>query len=426
MNQVVKEITSLADVAAAIFGEIASASHDGVGITRAAFGGDETMAGEVLARFARDEGLAVSTDNAGNFHYDLPDREDPRMVVMASHLDSVPVGGNFDGLAGVVAGVLVQSACRRAGVRLQSRLKTIGFRCEESPWFGTAYIGSKLALGLLDQAELDELRRFDTGKSLGHHLSELGATSDADILRRHRLRHEDIDAYLELHIEQGPVLDELGISSGIATAVRGNIRHPFAMCRGRYGHAAASPRHLRSDAMTATARLITAADGFWEEALREGGNDDLIINFGIVTTDPDQHAMTKVPGEVRFSFNIGGTRNDVMDRLYRRILDEAERLGREFRVVFDFGSRVGTEGIQLDARLAGILRSSAEELGIATHALPTVGHDAAMFARLGVPTGMLLVRNQNGSHNPDEAMRIEDFIDATKLLAAWALRSARQ
>jgi len=425
-EKVVGEIAGMADVAAALFKEIGERSHDGRGTTRAAFGPDETMAGDVLKKFAGAEGIDVSIDAVGNFHYDLDGADGGGTVVMASHLDSVPVGGNFDGLAGVVAGVLVQAACRRAGVVPPSNLKTIGFRCEESPWFGTAYIGSKLALGLLSQDELDGLKRFDTGKSLATHLDEIGAVSTADDMRAKRLRVEDIAAYLELHIEQGPLLDNLDLPVGIASAIRGNIRHPFASCSGRYGHAAASPRHLRSDAMTATARLIAAADGFWADLLAEGGNDDLIINFGIVATDPEQHAMTKVPGDVRFSFNIGGTRNDVMDRLYRRIRDEAERIEREFRVSFDFGSRVGTEGIQLDASLADAAQRSAESIGITTHSLPTVGHDAAMFAKLGVPTGMLLVRNQNGSHNPDEAMRISDFVAATKVLALWAMGPRRQ
>lgn len=426
VENVIAELSGLADEAAALFEDIAAASHDGRGITRAAFGPDETMAGEVLKRFALEEGLGVSVDPVGNYHYDLRGEAADKTVVMASHLDSVPVGGNFDGLAGVVAGVVVQAACRRAGFLPRENLKTIGFRCEESPWFGTAYIGSKLALGLLSDEDLDGLRRFDTGKSLATHLQELGAISTASDMREQRLRIETLAAYLELHIEQGPLLDDLDVPVGIATAIRGNIRHPFASCSGRYGHAAASPRHLRSDAMTATARLIAAADGFWADLLAEDGNDDLIINFGIVATDPEQHAMTKVPGDVRFSFNIGGTRNEVMDHLYRRIRDEAERLEREFRVRFDFGSRVGTEGIQLDAGLAEAARLSAEALGIATHDLPTVGHDAAMFAKLGVPTGMLLVRNQNGSHNPDEAMRIPDFITATKVLALWAMRPPRQ
>lgn len=423
---IIKEISALADKAAALFEEIGAGSYDGVGTTRAAFGPKETMAGEVLERFARSEDLDVSVDHVGNFHYDLTIDADAKTVVMASHLDSVPVGGNFDGLAGVVAGVLVQAACKRAGIRPATNLKTLGFRCEESPWFGTAYIGSKLALGLLDQGELDGLKRFDTGKSLGTHLHELGAVSNADEIRERRLRVEDLSAYLELHIEQGPLLDDMQLPVGVASAIRGNIRHPFASCKGRYGHAAASPRHLRSDAMTAVARLITAADAFWAELLEEGGNDDLIINFGIVTTDPEQHAMTKVPGDVRFSFNIGGTRNEVMESLYKRIRAEAEAIEREFRVGFDFGTRVGTEGIQLDSKLAEIARNAASQIGVKTHVFPTVGHDAAMFAKLGLPTGMLLVRNQNGSHNPDEAMEISDFITATKVLALWALSSTRQ
>src|SRR5690606_35961851 len=166
-----------------------------------------------------------------------------------------------------------------------------------------------------------------------------------------RLRHEDIHSYLELHIEQGPVLEDLGIPVGLATAIRGNIRHPFSRCHGVYGHSSTSPRHLRSDAVIATSQLVCTADKLWQSMLDEGGNDDLIINFGIFSTDPAQHAMTKVPGEVSFSFNIAGTNNDVACELYRQILGEADRIQKEFRVRFDFGAKVGTEAIQLDPAL---------------------------------------------------------------------------
>lgn len=419
-EKLIREIETLAPQARAMFDDIAALTHDGEGITREAFGERETMAGNRLCDFASEEGIAGATDHVGNFHFDLPGA-DPGLAIMASHLDSVPVGGNYDGLAGVVAGLLVQAACKRVGMTPRHTLKTIGFRCEESPWFGTAYVGSKLALGLFSQDDLNTLKRFDSGDSLAGHLKAIGAGSDAASIEANRLRHEGIAAYLELHIEQGPLLDDLEVPVGIATAIRGNIRHPFAVCRGRYGHSAASPRHLRSDAVTATARLISAADRLWDGILTDSRNDDLIINFGIFTTDAEKHAMTKVPGEVRFSNNIGGINNELMESLNRRIEEEARRLADEHRVAFDFGPRFGTDGIVLDPAIADRSAEAAREFGIVSHRLPTVGHDAAMFARLGVPTGVILVRNQNGSHNPEENMRLEDFIDATKVLALCAV-----
>lgn len=419
-KQLIQEIEKLAPQARAMFDDIAAMTHDGEGITREAFGQRETSAGTRLKEFASAEGIECATDHVGNFHFDLPGSQ-PGLAIMGSHFDSVPVGGNYDGLAGVVAGVLVQAACKRAGLTPRHTLKTIGFRCEESPWFGTAYVGSKLALGLFDQDDLETLKRFDSGQSLAEHLRAIGASSDAASIRAKRLRPEDIASYLELHIEQGPLLDNLEVPVGIATAIRGNIRHPFAVCRGRYGHSAASPRPLRSDAGTATARLISAADNLWEGILTDSRNDDLIINFGIITTDPEKHAMTKVPGEVRFSNNIGGVSNELMEAVNLRIQEEAGRLAQEYRVTFDFGPRFGTEGIHLDPAIADLTAEAAKKLGIASHRLPTVGHDAAMFAKLGVPTGIILVRNQNGSHNPQEDMRLEDFIEATKVLALCAV-----
>jgi len=418
LNQEIDRLSATAD---ALFDAIAQASREGAGISRPAYCAEETAAGELIRQFAQAEGLACGMDGGGNFQYDLEGQDTRTMTVMASHLDSVPVGGNYDGLAGVVAGTLVQAACKRAGIVPPRRLRTLGFRGEESPWFGTAYLGSKLALGKLTDKELNELTHLRTKQSLASHLRALGVQADEAAIRDKRLRHEAIHSYLELHIEQGPVLEDMGIPIGLATAIRGNIRHPFAQCLGVYGHSSTSPRHLRCDAVIATSQLVCAADRLWKEVLDEGGNDDLIINFGIFSTNPAQHAMTKVPGEVKFSFNIAGTNNDVAQKLYGRILAEAERIQEAFRVRFDFGSKVGTAAIHLDQGLIGAAENAAAGLGMKSLRMPTVGHDAAMFAQLGVPTGMVLVRNQHGSHNVDEAMRIEDFINATKVLAHCAL-----
>lgn len=421
-DRLIKEIDGLSDIASALFEAIAEASREGAGISRPAFCKEETQAGELIKKFAESEGLQCGVDGGGNFQYDLDGKDRQSMTLMASHLDSVPMGGNYDGLAGVIAGTLVQAACRRAGIEPPRRLRTLGFRGEESPWFGTAYLGSKLALGKLSQQDLDGLTHIRTKQSLASHLKTLGVQADEAVIRDKRLRHEDIHSYLELHIEQGPVLEDQDIPIGLATAIRGNIRHPFSRCVGVYGHSSTSPRHLRKDAVIATSHLVCAADRLWKQCLDEGGNDDLIINFGIFSTNPAHHAMTKVPGEVDFSFNIAGTNNAVARELYRQIRAEADRIQDEFRVCFDFGSAVGTDAIHLDAGLIATAEAAASGLGMKSLRMPTVGHDAAMFAQLGIATGMVLVRNQHGSHNVDEAMRIEDFIDATKVLALCALK----
>jgi beta-ureidopropionase / N-carbamoyl-L-amino-acid hydrolase len=421
MSDVHDAIDSLAEPAAALFEEVRAATADVHGVTRDAFGAKETAAGEILINFCRRQGLKASFDQVSNLAITLGPHEQASEIVLASHLDSVPRGGNFDGLAGVIAGVLVLAALKMTGKRPAHGIRAYGFRCEESPWFGTAYLGSKLCAGVLSPADLDLLRRFDTGRTLADHLSGLSVSLSTPPIGVPQIPPERIRAYLELHIEQGPLLLSTETPLGIATALRGNIRYPSAKCRGHYAHSAAVPRHLRQDAVIATAKLIASADERWK-ALISAGNDDLVFTCGILSTDPAEHAMTKVPGEVKFSLNIGATTDAAMDALHDAILRRGEELAAEHKVRFDFGARVGTPATTLDPKIQKQAADSARVLGIGARSMPTVGHDAATFARLGVPSAVLLVRNENGSHNPAEAMAIHDFIAGVHVLAETALR----
>jgi N-carbamoyl-L-amino-acid hydrolase len=421
MSDVHAAIDNLSDAAAALFEQVRAATADIVGVTRDAFGAKETAAGEILIEFCRKQNLAAGFDAVGNLAVTLDPNRRASEIVLASHLDSVPRGGNFDGLAGVIAGVLVLAALKATGARTARDIRTFGFRCEESPWFGTAYLGSKLAAGALSRADLDQLRRFDTGRTLADHLTALGVSLASPPIGVPQVEPARIAGYLELHIEQGPLLLSTDTPLGIATALRGNIRYPYAKCLGDYAHSAAVPRHLRRDAAIATAKLIAHADERWR-ALIEAGNDDLVFTCGILHTDAAEHAMTKVPGEVTLSLNIGATTDAAMEALHGDILRRAAELAAEHNVRFDLGARVGTPATKLDAKIQSTAAEAARALGIAARAMPTVGHDAATFARLGVPAAVLLVRNENGSHNPAEAMAMADFMVGVHVLAETALR----
>jgi beta-ureidopropionase / N-carbamoyl-L-amino-acid hydrolase len=421
MSDIHSAIDSLSDDAAALFDQVRAATADIAGVTRHAFGAKETAAGEILIEFCRRHGLAASFDAVANLAVTLDAPQSEREVVLASHLDSVPRGGNFDGLAGVLAGVLVLAALKASGARGTHGIRTYGFRCEESPWFGTAYLGSKLCAGVLARADLDKLIRFDTGRTLADHLTALGVSLASPPIGVPQIAPERIAAYLELHIEQGPLLIATDTPLGIATALRGNIRYPYAKCLGHYAHSAAVPRHLRRDAAIATAKLLAHADERWK-SLIEAGNDDLVFTCGILHTDAAEHAMTKVPGEVTFSLNIGATTDAAMEALHGDILRRAVALEVEHNVHFELGARVGTPATKLDANIQNVAAESARTLGIGARAMPTVGHDAATFARLGVPAYVLLVRNTNGSHNPAEAMAISDFVMGVHVLAETAVR----
>jgi N-carbamoyl-L-amino-acid hydrolase len=181
------------------------------------------------------------------------------------------------------------------------------------------------------------------------------------------------------------------------------------------------PRRFRRDALIASAKLIAFADARWQELI-DLGNDDLVFTCGIFQTDAAQHAMTKVPGIVHFTLNVGGIKNDVMEEFQNDMVRRADELAREHDVIFDFGKRVGTPAVNLDSSLIAALERACGDVRLAPFRMPTVGHDAAMFQRRGIPSAVLLIRNANGSHNPEEHMGMEDFAVGTKVLTSHILR----
>ena len=400
-----------------LFARIADRTGDEHGISRASYGEAETVAGESLIAYARERGLDAGYDRVGNATFTAPGRfEAAPKILIGSHLDSVPRGGNYDGLAGVVAGIGTLVALKEYGSGAQQGVRVLGFRGEESPWFGTAYLGSKLFTGQLSVSDTDAMRRSDTGRTLTEHLDEIGVAR-SQIDGKPAVGLDRVRAYLELHIEQGPVLVDLARPVAIATAIRGNIRYPFAKCYGSYAHSAAVPRRLRADAMIATAKLITFADEQWRREL-DAGHDDLVFTCGICHTDPAEHSMTKVPGETSFSLNIGSISDEVMGRMHQSLLDKARTLSEEHHVRFELGERVGTGAVALDTAVNDGIANSSRAIDIEPHRMATVGHDAAIFARMGIPAGIILIRNAKGSHNREEEMEMDDFMDGLKVLAA--------
>jgi len=403
-----------------LFEDIGKLTRRGEGILRAPYGEGEQAAADRLSETARDLSLEVTTDWAGNLYmtYAGSDASAP-VYLVGSHMDSVPNGGNFDGLAGIVAGLVAVSALQRAGRRVRRGITVMGIRAEENGWFGAGHVGSRLSLGCFDPMQLDSCRRIDTGKTLSEHIRLAGF--DVGPLRERRawLRSERIAAYLELHIEQGPLLEQRGIPVGIVSAIRGNVRCGDCVCTGAYDHSGTVPRELRHDAVLATAELAMQMDRLWEEWLSRG--EDLVITFGQFQTDPASHSITTIPGEVKFTFDARSHSNDTLARLKQELLQRAREIGERRGVEFHFGRFSASEPAPMSGSLRSALAEGASQLGIETLDMASgAGHDAADFALAGVPAAMIFVRNDHGSHNPREAMRLEDFALGTELLL-WFL-----
>jgi N-carbamoyl-L-amino-acid hydrolase len=317
---------------------IGRSTMDIPGVTRAAWGDGEEIAADAVREFAERHGLQTLSDPFGNIHVLLPGVDpDSRCITTGSHLDSVPHGGNYDGLAGVAASLAVLAAANARGDASRALpLRAVAMRCEESPWFGTAYLGSRLMLGLSTLDEIGDLIRFDSSRSLREHVARLGYPRSNEPLAP-LLDSSRVAAWLELHIEQGPLLESRGVPLGVATAVRGNIRFPDARCFGAYAHSAALPRRFRQDAVLAVSELALGLDGFWKERI-DRGDEDFVVTVGKFATDQVLHAMTKVAGDVRFSINIGAAVKDTQDAARLHLFDLIKRIEQERNVRFDLGS----------------------------------------------------------------------------------------
>jgi N-carbamoyl-L-amino-acid hydrolase len=252
---------------------------------------------------------------------------------------------------------------------------------------------------------------------LRDHMADLGFRPDEVAAGRAFLKPERIHGFVELHIEQGPVLEAADLPIGLVTGISGSFRYRTARCLGVYGHSGAVPREHRQDAVFGLADLITALDTLWGELSAKG--QAATITFGQVATDAELHAFSKVPGEVSFCLDIRSLSTDCLDLIHYRLIEIVGEIERRRRVRFELGERTGSTPAQLDAGLRSSLAATASELGIGFVEMPSgAGHDTAVFANAGVPAALIFIRNQNGSHNPDEAMRMDDFAAAANVLAA--------
>lgn len=391
-----------------LFDTLDAKTRDGRGITRASYGEGEQFAHDLMASTARTAGLDVSNDAAGNLYLTLQGRAPQAgTFLIASHLDSVPQGGNFDGAAGVIAGMAIVTAWKRGNFVPAQNVAVMCIRAEESTWFPYSYIGSKASLGLLPAEALD-VRRADTGLTLAEHIDRLGFDSASVRRQQARWSKKDVKGYVELHIEQGPVLEGTDTPLALVTGIRGSFRYRDAKIIGEYGHSGAVPRSYRHDAVVAAADLVTQLHAKWIELESQG--HDLTVTVGKFFTDPYEHAFSKIAGEVNFCIDVRSHSKETLGIVRQYVDALAREIEAKHGVRLQSGPLTGSEPALMDGELLNRFEAAAAALSIPHSRMPSgAGHDAAVFAAAGIPAAMIFVRNQNGSHNPDEAMRMEDF-----------------
>lgn len=361
----------------------------------------------VVRGWMESAGLKCRLDGAGNLwgRLDAPDLPNAPALVVGSHLDTVPNGGRYDGMLGVTLGVALATAVAWNQVRLPLAIEVVGFSEEEGVRFGTPYIGSRAAVGtcdreLLERTDADGISVQTALQAFGCNPAEI-ATAELDPAR--------VAAFLEPHIEQGPLLQEHGLPLGAVTAIAGQTR---ALVRfvGTAGHAGTVPMHLRRDALAAAAEWI----GHVESVGRS--TSGLVATVGVIEVTPG--AANVIPGEARVRLDIRHADDAVRAAAIARLQQLGSELAARRNVEFQFAVTHEHRAVAMDPSLMELLQQSIHDMGTKPLALVSgAGHDAAVMAGR-YPSAMLFLRCRDGiSHHPDESVTVEDVIAA--LTAMW-------
>jgi allantoate deiminase len=376
---------------------LAVVSEDAARLTRVYLSPEHRRASDLVMSWMRDAGMVVHVDAIGNVvgRYEGTTPGLPALL-LGSHLDTVRDAGRYDGMLGVVTAISCVGVLNREGRRLDFAIEVIGFCDEEGVRFGTTMLGSKAVAGTFDPAVLDAIDRH--GIAMREALRGFGLDPDKIPTAAHR--REDVLAYVEFHIEQGPVLEDQGLPVGCVTSISGATRFEVEL-DGVAGHAGTVPMATRQDALTAAAACVLAIE---ERCGREPG---LVGTVGKMEVAPG--AINVIPGKARFTIDIrapdDAQRVRAADDVLDRIGEIAEKRGVEvsYRKIYDMNAAPCAPWL-----MEQIERGIAAE-GYAPFRLPSgAGHDGmAMIALTDI--GMIFLRCDGGvSHNPAEAITVAD------------------
>jgi len=358
-------------------------------------------------------GLSVRVDAMGNMFARRPGRDPNRLpVLFGSHLDSQPSGGKFDGALGVIAGLEVMRSLQDLGIATEAPLELVNWTDEEGSRFGKSLMGSGVWAGVYDQAETEALADLD-GNTVGASLDAIGYRGPEPA------RPFPADAYFELHIEQGPVLEREGKQIGIVTGGQAQVWYD-AVATGRDSHAGTTPPSTRRDALVCAARVIDLVD----RTMRARGEDGR-GTVGQLVVIPNSRNV--IPGEVRFSIEFRHPDPAEVDRIAASFPEEAGRLARECEVELVLHELFRIPAQPFDPDCVDLVRQAASRLGYSAREIVSgAGHDAVYVAQ-HVPTAMIFTPCKDGlSHNEAESIEPEEAEAGAQVLLQAVLARANR
>lgn len=377
------------------------------GVSRFALTEADACAREIAAAEMKDLGMTVRMDACCNLWGRYEGTSDAPGVVMGSHLDSVPSGGDYDGVLGVAAGLGVVRDILERNPRPSRSLSVVVFTSEESSRFSLACIGSRAATGNLSLADVLRFRDKD-GITLLDALRDFGGRPE--LISRDCLAPASYHSYFELHIEQGPVLDWNNEDVGIVEAIAAPTRFMLELT-GEQGHSGACPMNMRHDALAAAANIILAV----ERAGRDESEFGSVATVGVCDCEPG--AMNVVPGRVVLKVDIRGIVEKSIRRVYENVMNRVESVCAERGVKYAFTLYSADKPVAMDGLLARRVEAVCREKKVKYRRMPSgAGHDAMYMASL-IPSALIFVPCKDGvSHNPDESVDWERVRPGYKVL----------
>ena len=342
-----------------------------------------------VADLMSDAGLFVSQDDAGNIIGRLSGSGATGAIVTGSHTDTVRGGGRYDGTVGVIGAIEAVRVLRTAGVQLQHDLCVVDFLGEEpNPW-GVSCLGSRALAGTLDSSMLEA--RDQSGKSLAQAMTDSGINPDS--IKGASWKPGDVHAFLELHIEQGPVLERMGVQIGVVTGIVGIVRF-VARFRGQSNHAGTTPMPDRHDALCAAAEVIMLV-----EQLARCGNG--VATVGRVLVEPG--SINVVPGQTNLWVEVRSISTQWMEETLQAVEDGARTASARRGVSVEFDGISFEPPTPVPNKIRGMLNAVAEEIGVRAIEIPSgAEHDARQLAQIA-PIGMIFVPSRGGlSHCAEE------------------------
>ena len=381
-----------------------------MGTTRLAFSEDDLRGRDLAMAMMREAGLTITIDPAGNILGRRQGRKEAPVIMFGSHIDTVPNGGRYDGILGCLAGIECLHTLEEAGSLTEHPLTVVVFANEEGQSFGTLS-GSRAMVGAFDPAQL--LQVDATGRTFAQAIEAIGG--EPSRIQDAVYRRGDVLAYVELHVEQGGVLESVQLPLGVVEGIVGIFYNDVRVV-GSPNHAGTTPMRLRRDALVAASRFVSAVD----ETIRTG-KFCTVGTVGRLEVSPN--ARNVIPGEVRLTLGLRDLREETILRTLEHLRQQASEIAAASGVTFGFTERDKITPAPADPVVMEAVKTAASALGFPHHTMPSgAGHDAQMMARIA-PMGMIFVPSVGGiSHANEEFTSMDDCTNGANVLLQTILK----